>query len=565
MIRHMIRSVVLGAAVFALSACEDNLTVQNPNAGDTKRVLGTPLDAENLLGSYYKRWSSGVFGSTTNLEGMADIYGMMSFSSLANSCMNSHYPFLGTTNFNSPGNTCQGEQFRLYSIQGEVNRVASSFLKAMDGGLTLGSPARDNRDRAFAELLRGLSLGYAALMHDSAGIVAAGTGAQDAGDLHGYKEVRDSALVAFQRAIDAANGSTAGAGGFPLPATWIPSPTSFTQAEFIKFVRSYRARIAANMARTPAERALVGGIVDWPTVIADAAAGFSVNHEVTTSTTVGPGNSWRSQYETFRSWHQMPPMIIGMADVSGSYATYIATPITDRGQGNNAFFMVTPDLRFPQGATRAAQQADFPITSCQSASQVCKRYFANRIGNDEFSGPGWGWSNYDMVRFHSWATSGAGTSRNGPLLFFAKAELELLRAEGLYRQGNFAAAGAIVNVTRVLNGLPAITVFDATTAVPGGANCVPKVPVAPFNVVACGNLWEALKYEKRIETAMTSYTPWYLDGRGWGDLSVNTPLYWATPFQELQARSRPTSAIYGAGIGAGNAPGSFSGVSTYGW
>ncbi len=566
MTRNTIRCVVLGAAVFALSACEDNLIVQNPNAGDTERVLGTPLDAENLLGSYYKRWHSGVYGSITNLEGMADIYGMMSFSSLANNCMNSHYPFLGTTNFNSPGNTCQGEQYRLYSIQGEVNRVASSFLKAMDGGLTLGSPARDNRDRAFAEMLRGLSLGYVALMHDSAGIVSAGSGAQDAGELYGYREVMDSALVALQRSIDAANGSTVGAGGFPIPVAWIPSPTSLTQAEFIRFVRSYRARLRANVARTPAERALVGGIVDWPAVIADAAAGFTVDHKITTSTTVGPTTNWRAQYETFRSWHQMPPMIIGMADVSGSYANYIATPVSDRGQGNNAFFMVTPDLRFPQGATRAAQQADFPITQCQGASQTCKRYFANRIGNDEFSGPGWGWSNYDMVRFHSWATSGDGTQRNGALLMFSKAELELLRAEGLYRQGNFAGAAAIVNVTRVLNGLPAITAFDATSPVPGGAtNCVPKVPVAPFNVVACGNLWEAIKYEKRIETAMTHYAPWYLDSRGWGDLSFRTPLFWAVPFQELQARGRATGSIYGAGIGAGNAPGSFSGVSTYGW
>ncbi len=561
MIRNMIRSVVLGVALVALSACEDHLTVQNPNAGETARVLGTPLDAETLLGSYYKRWHTGVYGSITDLEGMADIYGMMSFSSLANNCMNSHYPFVGSTAFNGPGNTCQSEQYRLYSILGEVNRVASSFLGKMDGGLTLGTPARDNRNRAFAELLRGLSLGYVALMHDSAGIVAAATGPEDAGILHSYTVVMDSAQVALQRAIDAANGSTAGGGGFPIPATWIPSPTSLTQAEFIKLVSSYRARLRANVARTPAERAAV----DWTKVIAEATAGITANHEITTSTTVGPTTAWRNQYETFRSWHQMPPMIIGMADVSGSYASYIATPVADRGTGNNAFFMVTPDLRFPQGATRAAQQADFPITSCQGVSQTCKRYFANRIGNDEFSGPGWGWSNYDMVRFHSWATSGAGTSRNGPLLMFAKAELDLLRAEGLYRQGSYAAAGAIVNVTRVLNGLAAITVFDATTRVPGVANCVPKIPVAPFNVIACGTLWEAIKYEKRIETAMTSYAPWYLDSRGWGDLSVNTPLFWATPFQELQARSRPTSAIYGAGIGVGNAPNSFSGVSTYGW
>jgi len=98
-------------------------------------------------------------------------------------------------------------------------------------------------------------------------------------------------------------------------------------------------------------------------------------------------------------------------------------------------------------------------------------------------------------------------------------EIDLLRAEGLYRAGDYAGAAAIVNKTRTKNGLPAITAFDATSPVPGGAdNCVPKVPVAPYNVVACGNLWDALKYEKRIETAYTYYSPWYLEGRGWGEL-----------------------------------------------
>ncbi len=63
----------------------------------------------------------------------------MNMSSLANNCQNSHYPFSTSTNFNSPGNTCLGEQQRLYAIMGEVNRVASSFLTAEAGGLTLGS------------------------------------------------------------------------------------------------------------------------------------------------------------------------------------------------------------------------------------------------------------------------------------------------------------------------------------------------------------------------------------------------------------------------------------------
>lgn len=562
----IIRWAAVSAALIGAVACNDtDLEVQNPNSGESGRVLGTPNDAEALLGTYYKRWSSGLFGSTTEMQGMAGIMSFMNYSSLANNCLNGRTPFSGASNTNTPGNVCLGEQVRLYSILSEVERVASTFLtQVANGGLVLGSPARENRDKAYAEMLRGISLGYLALMHDSAAVITTGMSNEDPGALVAAKVVADSAYAALQRAIDYTNINAAGEQGFPLPTAWIPSPTSFTKVEFVKFIRSYRARIRANMARTPAERAAV----DWPAVIADAAAGFSADHLITTSTTVGPANEWRRQYLAFTTWHQMPPFFIGMADVSGNYAAWIAQPVGERGAGNNSFFMVTPDLRFPQGTTRAAQQADFAITSCTAANSVCKRYFVNRpAANDNFTGAGWGFSNYDHARFYSWVQNGDGTgARNGPTLWFPKAELDMLRAEGLYRAGDFAGAAALVNVTRTLNGLPAITAFDATSPVPGGAtNCVPKVPVAPYNVVACGNLFEAIKYEKRIETAYVTYAPWYLDGRGWGDLPKDTPLFWPVPYQDLQARGRPISALYGTGLGVGTAPNSTSAVSVYGW
>jgi hypothetical protein len=497
---------------------------------------------------------------------MANNFSLMNFSSLANNCQNVHLPFSGATNFNNPGNACAGEQSRIYTISGEVNRVASSFLGRMKGGLTLGSPARDSRARAWAEFLNGLALGYVALVHDSGAVVTENTGAQETPPLVSYKVLHDSAMAAFARSIAEASkpGVTAG-DGFPIPNAWLPSPTSWSTANFIALVRSYRARIRANVARTPAERAAV----DWAAVVADAQNGITSDHLITTSTTVGPGNSWRAQYHTYGLWHQMPPFYIGMADVSGSYAAWIAMPLAERGLGNVSFTMVTPDLRFPQGTGRAAQQADFNVQSCQTAATPCKRYFVNRAsGADQFAGNGWAYSNYDFVRFHSWRVAGdAGSGQNGNTPFMVKAEIDMLQAEGLYRAGNFAAAAALVNITRVRNGLPAITAFDATSQVPGGAvNCVPKIPVSPFNVVACGNLWEALKYEKRIETAYTHFSAWYLDDRGWGDLPHETPTFWAVPFGELQARGVATAAIYGAGVGAGNAPGSWTPTKgTYGW
>lgn len=555
------------AAVMGLAGCADQLVVSNPNSPDTKRVLGTPTDAENLLGSYYKRWHSGIYGggsgSITNLEGMTGMLSLMNYSSLANNCLNGRTPFTGASNPNNPGNVCFGEQYRLYQYMSEVNRVASSYMGQVKGGLTLGSPARDARAVAFAEFLNGISLGYLAMFHDSAAVVSAETSPQDGGKLVGYKAVFDSSMAAFQRSIDATNKTVTGANGFPLPATWIPSPTVFTQVEFLKLVRSYRARIRANVARTPADRAAV----DWTSVIADAQAGFTVDHQITTSTTAGPFGGWRTQYDAAGLWHQMPPFFIGMADTSGSYAAWIAQPLLQRGSGNTGFLMATPDLRFPQGATRAAQQADFAIASCEAASTPCKHYFVNRpAGSDQFAGAGFGWSNYDHTRFHSWNIAGDGSARNGNTPYFVKAEVDMLVAEGLYRKGDYAGAAALVNVTRVKNGLPAITAFDATSPVPGGSvNCIPKVPVAPYNVVGCGNLFEALKYEKRLETAYTSFSPWFLDGRGWGDLPKDTPLFWAVPYQDLQARGVATAAIYGAGVGPGNAPGSTAGTSVYGW
>ena len=136
-------------AVCGLGACtEKSLEVTNPNSGETQRVLGTPDDAENLLGSYYRRWHAGLYGTLnannppTNFEGMANVMALMNYSSLANNCQNSRAPFSGATNSNAPGNVCSGEQATPYQIMHEVERVASNFLTTVEKGLQLGSTAQ---------------------------------------------------------------------------------------------------------------------------------------------------------------------------------------------------------------------------------------------------------------------------------------------------------------------------------------------------------------------------------------------------------------------------------------
>jgi hypothetical protein len=53
-------------------------------------------------------------------------------------------------------------------------------------------------------------------------------------------------------------------------------------------------------------------------------------------------------------------------------------------------------------------------------------------------------------------------------------------------------------------------VTSASQPIPGGANCVPRVPQPPtFTTTACGTILEALKYEKRIELAFLPLGAWF--------------------------------------------------------
>lgn len=589
--RRLLGYVALVASVGA-AGCD--LAVVNPNSPETARVLATPADLETLLGSYYKRHNDGLYRTLGSIWGIANVQSFENYSSLANNAQNARAGVPRPGNDNSIGNVAAGEQQRVYFVQGEVNRVATNIVKQLNvAGYSLGgTAARDLRAKSFGEFLRGMSLGYIALFYDSAAVVHEGLGGAEPGTLVGYREVMDSALAALDRAIAFSVSSAAVAGasdGFPLPSTWMATPTSMTQANFVRLVRSYKARLRANLARTPAERAnaaatsnSVGTATDWNQVIADAQNGNAGDFFITTNATTGPFKTWVGQYMQFDNWHQMPPLIMGMADTSGSYASYIAQPLTSRGT-SGPFFMATPDLRFPQGDTRAQQQADFDVAlNCEVANTPCKRYFRNRpTSSDNTTGLTWGQSQYDNARWWSWFKKGdAGNAQTGNIVEFTKSELRMLEAEGRIRLGtapDLAAAVVLINVSRQAGmvggvatggGLPAVTV----AGVPVATNCVPRVPVnashAGGGTTACGNLLEAMKWEKRIETHFTHFAGWFLDNRGWGDLTATTPLQWAPPYQDLQARALP---LYSIGSGTSgtcsNAPaGCVAPVSaSYGW
>lgn len=530
--------LVLGA-----SACDQRLSVEDLSDPDVARVFATGQSIESTIGAGYQTVHNAM--ANTNDEPGVEVWGLESYSSLNNFNLGtrSAIPRL-------PINNVVGAPsiFSEFTSLAKEARLIINAMNALDAlvksGKTTGTPARDLRARSFGFFVAGTSLGWMAVMYDSAAIVGPGMPSDSIPPLSGAQDVMKAALTLLDSALAIANNSAAST-AFPLEASWMGNSSGISLDQYKRIIRSYKARFRAGIARTPAEAAKV----DWAKVIDDAENGINFNFMVNT----GGSTGWSVGYEVTRyqdpTWSEMTMMYMGMADVSGGYANFIAQ---DYGHKNGWFLVVTPDQRWPQGTTRGAQNT----ASVQPTSVTSKPYISNRLVSNDVVGDGWGVSFYDYFRWRYIKVN----SNSGPFPEFLKAENDLLAAEGYIRTGDIAKAAAKIDLSRVGNGgLPALSgaVTSATQAVPGGANCVPQVPTGS-GTVACGNIMEAMKYEKRIENTYASFGRFWIDGRGWGDLVEGTPLEFPVPYQEMQTRQLP---YYLLGPGFGSA----AGKGTYGF
>ena len=543
-----IRAASAGVCAALLAACTQGnvLHVIDLNNPDVARAYGTPAGVESLIGGLYQQMNNAW--NTTNDEPASQMMSFEGFATVANFCMNVRAAVPPNPIVNDRGNQCDtGNKADFQGFQ-KLARNAANLVIALDGlnkvNQTTGSPAEDARDRGFAQFVNGIALGNVALMYDSAAIVTNQLPSDSIAPLSGYQAVMTAALAEMDSALATAGGAAA-AGAFPLPSGWV-NGNAFTQAQWVQFVHSWKARLRAGVARTPTERAAV----NWASVIADATAG------ITSDISVTMGGGWNCSYDCSQmyvanGWHEMTLMILGMGDTSGVYAGFIATPFATRD--GSQLVIHSPDTRLPQGVDRAAQNADTPIGG---TAFVANRYIANRPAAGDFPGPGYGTSQYDFKRWLAIFKAKV----VGPMVQFSKTENDMLAAEGDIRTGAYAAAAALINTSRAKHGLPAVGVLDNTSPVAGGLGCVPQVPQPPaYNTTACGTMMEALKWEKRMETAYVNYASWFHDGRGWGDLVYGMPTMWPVPNEEMDSRQEP---FYNLG-GIGN-PGS-AGHGTYGF
>jgi hypothetical protein len=519
-----------------LAACVENpLDVPNPNSPDVDKVYKSPANVETTVSQLFKNLYNGQYNSSDDIWTQSLSMSFESHSQLGNFGMGTRAAIPRNPIDNSIGNNVNVGNFRDFDFLSRGLRTATNAIAALDGfakaNVTLGGAARDARAKSFAYFALGYGLGQLSLLYDSAVIVTSTQDPTVVPPFSDYKAVNAAALAALDSALAIANSAAAvGTTGWPIPVEWMSTTAAIDKDTWIKLVRSYKAKFRAGVALTPADRTAVS----WAAVIADATAGITEPFIVNANTSTGWGSSPIQQLRVSSGWSQMTPFILGMADSTGAYDAWLAQPL----QGRTAFLLRTADKRFPSGDSRAVQQAvTGTVKGGPAATSIL--YFRNRPTGEDTPAEPWGTWYYDNWRF--WAIGSAGG--NGPFIVMSTTENDMLAAEGYLRTGNIAAAATLIDKTRVRAGLAPLSgvVTTLTQSVPGGNSCVPRVPQPPnYTTTACGTIFEAMKWEKRVETSFTGYAQWFIDSRGWGDLVLGTALHWPVPYQELYARLLPS-------------------------
>ncbi len=547
------KATVLGSLLlFGAAGCSD-LVVDNQNQPDRSRALATAGDVQSLINGAYQQW----YTSEHHVAGPAMIYSISSFqhsSTAANFGMLNYSKFPRIAVENSVTHADYGniavswsQNYRALAALAEGLRVSANDPKIAAG---MGT-ASLLRNRIYGRFVQGIAHGSLALTYDAAFVIDENVAVIDEsgapillGEPVPYPQVMNAALQFLDEAIALA--SSPAAAGLTIDADLMAQSSAVTMPQLVALARSYKARFRANVARTPAERAAV----NWSQVLVDANAG--VTTDWTTSATITftrwLGGSESRIYQWASTWQQLPYFIWGMADQDGDYQRWLRLGITDRSPvfagSTEPVLIVTPDTRFPQGATLSEQVNNWGTNiGIRRVGTPPAATVSNAVQFSNAERGTWRWSQYYRRDFDATGGCQVGTCREVTV-----AEMRMLAAEAHFRMGALGTVVGLINPSRVAAGLsPA----DPAAPNDGNSSCVPKLADG-----TCGGLFEMLKWEKRMLTWGTGPygSTWYFDGRGWGDLYQGTPLQFPIPAEQASLLNL-TVGTYGGIGGQMAAPG----------
>jgi hypothetical protein len=492
--RKELRYSLVGAAALVLVAGCNDLDVTNPNNPDVARALATPGDVISLAQSSVRSWymttvSAGPddlgdvapyqFGAVTSDVSTANFgnFGMR---------FNNLEPRVNYVNSSAGGDRAVTETPWNYNY-GTIG-AANDVLRAIKGGLSLGSASQNDKYKQEAQFSRAASYTYLSMMFDKAFIVDEDTDPLNPPDLSTYTEVRDATLAWWDELITASAASNHTYAGTDLP---MPSG-ALTSGRLNRIANTMAAMLLAYTPRTPAQSAAV----DWARVAAYADKGIGTGSAGAPFDIVVQGDaqiwySYLAGYGAEESWIRTDHRVINRMNP--------AVPAKFDGtippQGSS------PDARY------AADYAYKPPPIGDPARGIYMQ------------------SVFYHKRYEPHAVSqplGLAT----PVPYMLAAESDLIRAEALIRSGgNLATAASLINNTRVGRGnLPPATGAEGTVA-----------------------LLSMISYERDVELTNTSGTTLY-----WRRAVTDQPLQAGTvcqlpiPAKELETLGLPIYTFGGS-------------------
>jgi len=310
------------------------------------------------------------------------------------------------------------------------------------------------------------------------------------------------------------------------PGTWV-NGQSYNNQQLIQLAHTMIARILIYSARNPQERAQL----DWNKILRHTERGLTYDWGPMLETGIITDPSYLARLNntgsgSFRINYQT----IGPADQSGAYQNWIrVSPREDAVR----FQIVTPDRRIT-GPTPTSNGSYFRYVTAAGG------FLAER-GQQH-----WGWYGW-----HRRINYQGATHTQGHFVLASADENRLYRAEALLRLGRVADAVPLINVTRTREQRVGTTVYPTnlppldpvTGAVPlvNGA-CVPRRTNG-----SCGDVWDALMYERDIELMGMGSTRSWMDRRGFGQLRTGVWTELPVPARYLTSLKLPTYTFGGIG------------------
>jgi hypothetical protein len=511
-----VAALALGAV-----ACQD-LDVANPNKPDRARAAEQATSVESFVStsfrSFYPTSGHGNYPSWA-LSTMADEatsnfadFGQIEPSAIPRSAWN-----------NSPVNIhSQVNEDPWYGMYRTISSVNDALI-SIDSGLVVNSDTGTARAKAVGKFMQGIAHAHLALYFDSALVVdeRVNLASITKPQFVGYKEVSKAAISQLDSAIAVAVRSPDWVGRNSLSSdSWLFQ--AMTRDQFVRLANSYAARTLAYTPRTRAERAAV----DWTEVIRRVDAGILTDFAPVAADSGILRDDWKRLVARVRTG---PPSdygrpgygVLGPADSTQGYVNYLNTPLNSRV----AFQIISKDRRIHSaaGPTTPGAYVGFNQSNIGAITRGSWRY--------------------SWYYFKRWGTGSSWYSSPQPAVTVA--EMNLLKAEALIRLNRAAEALPLINATRVANGqLPPVTIDGP----PDEAGCVPRKISG-----ACGSLWDALRYEKRIELMGVDGVTAFFDARGWQTLPQDSFVQLPIPGRELAVLVRPLYTYGGPG-GQSSAP-----------